>query len=213
MPQQITLDTIRNALTLAQFDAVTAQRKMSPLPRGAGIIPRIRQPRLGAVLALLFQKETTLYLLLTKRREDLNSHAGQISFPGGKHEEAESFVDTALRETHEEVGILPTAVTILGQLTPLFIPPSGFEVHPFVGWYRNGPAPTFTPNVYEVSELIETPLTHLLDPNTRQEEIWKLRGFPVNVPFFQVGEHKVWGATAMMLSELIERLRQAENNH
>jgi hypothetical protein len=98
-------------------------------------------------------------------------------------------------------------VTILGELTPLYIPPSDFEVHPIVAWYANGKRPSFTPSDAEVAEILETPLSYLLTPASRGEETWTLRGYDVRVPFFNIQGHKVWGATAMMLSELVERLK------
>jgi hypothetical protein len=95
----------------------------------------------------------------------------------------------------------------MGNLTPLYILPSDFEVHPFVAWYDSGQRPLFHPAPHEVAEIIEAPLTHLLDPATRREEIWQLRGRDLLVPFFAVGSHKVWGATAMMMSEFLARVR------
>ena len=204
----ITLETIQKALNLAEFDGRSAQLKMAPIlrqnlrpPESAG------KPRIGSVLILLYCQQDELHLVLTRRRDDMRSHAGQISFPGGKREPDEALPTTALRETHEEIGIAPRQLTILGQLTPIYIMPSDFEVHPFVAWYTNGKRPSFHPAPYEVAEIIEAPLHHLLDPTTRREEMWQLRGRDLLVPFFGIGSHKVWGATAMMMSEFLERLR------
>lgn len=208
MSDPYTLADVRQALTLPDFDAVAAQKKMAPISR-----PERRpeslpgKARLGGVLILFYCRQHELHLVLTRRRDDLNSHAGQISFPGGKHEEDETLQDTAVREAHEEIGIDPAAVTILGELTPLYIPPSDFEVHPTVAWYSNGQQPEFYPSDAEVAEILEVPLRHLLHPETRVEELWDWRGGKVLVPYFNVEGHKVWGATAMMLSELVERLR------
>lgn len=207
-----TLDDVKTALTLPDFDAAAAQQKMAPVTRP------IRRPdaqpgqaRLGGVLILLYCYQKELYLVLTRRRDDLNSHAGQVSFPGGKHEADETLQETAVREAHEEIGIDPAAVTILGELTPLYIPPSDFEVHPTVAWYSNGQPPTFYPSDAEVAEILEVPLRHLLRQETRVEELWNWRGSDIVVPFFAVEGHKVWGATAMMLSELVERLREIKD--
>jgi 8-oxo-dGTP pyrophosphatase MutT (NUDIX family) len=208
MRNQYTLDDVKAALTLPDFDAVTAQGKMAPLTRP------IRRPdslpgqaRLSGVLILLYCYQQELYLVLTRRRENLNSHAGQISFPGGRHEPDETLQETAVREAQEEIGVDPAVITILGELTPLYIPPSDFEVHPTVAWYANGQRPVFYPSDGEVAEILEVPLRHLLHPETRVEELWDWRGDKVRVPYFNVEGHKVWGATAMMLSELVERLR------
>ncbi len=208
MQKRYTIHDIKHALSLPDFDGAAAQQKMTPVPRGIRRPPsRPGKARLGGVLALFYCYQDELYLVLTKRRDDMNDHAGQISFPGGKHEEGETLTETAVREANEEIGVLPDHLTILGQLTPLYIPPSDFEVHPTVAWYANGKRPSFTPNDNEVAKILEVPLSYLLTSDARDEEIWHLRGYDVRVPFFTVGGHKVWGATAMILSELIERLR------
>lgn len=157
---------------------------------------------------LLYEKERQTHVVLTRRRDDLQAHAGQVSLPGGRQEPRETLEETALRETREEVGVPPAAITILGQLTPLYIFPSDFEVHPFVGWHQGVPA--FRPQPAEVAEIIETPLAALFDEQTRREEMWEWRDNPLHVPFYQIGEHKVWGATAMMLSDFVERVRTIE---
>jgi hypothetical protein len=90
-------------------------------------------------------------------------------------------------------------------LTCIYIPPTDFEVHPFVAWYEG--RPIFVPQEREVAEILEVPLSLLLNPETRHEEEWNIRGMIVDVPYYQVGSHKIWGATATMLSELVERLR------
>lgn len=207
---RITLTDVHKALTLTNFDGVAAQRKMTPAlrrnlrPRESG-----RQPRLGGVLVLLYCYQREYYLLLTRRREDLNAHAGQISFPGGRCEEGETFAETALRETCEEVGVAPADLQVLGGLTRLYIFPSDFVVQPFVAWHHNGKRPHFSPNDAEVAEVLEVPLAHLLDPGNRHEEPWTIRGLEMDVPFFEWQGHQIWGATAMMLSEFLERLRVA----
>ncbi len=205
---RLTIDDVKEALALADFDGLAAQRKMMPQFRSM-VRPKERtgQPRLGSVLALLYCRDEELHVLLTLRREDMNSHAGQVSFPGGRREDGEPYMQTALRETEEEVGVRPSAITVLGQLTPIYILPSDYEVHPFVAWYANGQRPFFHPNDAEVAELLEAPLAHLLDPANRHEEPWDIHGFAMTVPFYDVAGHKVWGATAMILSELLERLR------
>lgn len=203
--------TIARALHLDDFDGFGAQAKMKPVPRPEQRPPgRAGQPRQGAVLLLLYPKNGTSHLVLTRRRDDLTAHAGQISFPGGRREPFETLEQAALRETREEVGIQPGAVTILGQLTPLYIPPSDFEVHPFVGWHEQ--VPSFVPQPAEVAEILEVPLDRLLAQETRSQETWERSGISLEVPFFHLEPHKVWGATAMMLSEFIERVRTLQQN-
>lgn len=204
----LTLEIIHQALALDNFDTLAAQKKMMPFGLPQRVMPENDAfVRVGAVLLLLYCHENEIHLVLTKRREDLHSHAGQISFPGGSQEESETLLATALRETEEEVGVPTTAVRSIGQLTTIYIPPSGFLVHPFVGWYQNGSSPQFTPCQDEVAQIIEVPLTTLLDPQTAVAEPWDFKGHKVMVPYFAIQEHKVWGATAIMLSEFIERLR------
>ena len=204
----ISLEAIQNSLAIANFDVLKAHQIMMPMMRSrqrpAELLGR---PRIGAVLLLLYHHQNEFHVVLTKRREDLNSHAGQISFPGGSQENDESLQNTALRETHEEIGVPQTAVTILGQLSPLYIPPSDFEVHPFVGWVHTQQQPQFIPQASEVAQILEVPLTHLFNPTTIEEELHDFRGQQIMVPFFNVEGHKVWGATAMMLSEFLQRIK------
>lgn len=204
----LTPEKIHQALELNGFDAVTAQNKMMPFGPAQRIIPQDQTGlRIGAVLLLLYCRQDDIYLVLTKRHDDLQAHAGQISFPGGRQEDSESLLTTALREAEEEIGIPTTAVQSLGQLTTIYIPPSGFLVHPFVGWYQNGSEPEFIPSAGEVAQIIEVSLKTLLDPETAVQEPWDFKGHEVMVPYFAIQEHKVWGATAIMLSEFVERLR------
>ena len=207
MTPSCTLDDVRAALALPDFDGEAAQLLMAPALR-----PRQRPaalgttPRLGGVLLLLYCVDDELHLVLTLRPTYEGIHSGQVSCPGGRHEPPETLVTTALRETEEEIGVPPAAVELLGQLTTLYVLPSDYEVHPFVGFHAGG-RPVFAPHTREVAAIIETPLRLLLDPATRAEEEWNLRGLRMGVPFFLVGEYKVWGATAMILSEFVERLR------
>jgi len=196
---------VKRALQSADFDTEAAQHKMVPRPRGIRPPEMAGRPRQGGVLVILYLLNGRTHLVLTRRRDNLNSHAGQISFPGGRREEGESLKTTAVREAQEELSVNPSALNHLGRLACLYIPPSDYEVHPFVAWHDG--RPEFVPQVDEVAEILEVPLAHLVDPATYREEMWEIRGFQVEVPYFLVDGHKVWGATAMMLSEFLERLR------
>ena len=180
-----------------------AQLAMAPVYRQDPSMARVADKacREAGVLALLFRRDDVPTLLLTVRRDDLPDHPGQISFPGGRREPGETLPEAALREAHEEVGLYPEHVDLLGALTPLYIPPSNFCVYPFVG--MTDFHPDLQPHDVEVERLLPVPLPHLLDPATRRREPWMLHGREVEVPFLDVEGHKVWGATAMMLNELL----------
>ena len=166
-----------------------------------------RDCRTAGVLILLLPQEDDPAVVLTVRREHLPDHAGQISFPGGQREGDESLLDAALRESEEEVALPPASVRVLGRLTPLYIPPSDFCVHPFVG--RTEGAPELHPTDEEVEQVLRVPLAHLLDPATRTTEPRRLGGTDVEVPYYDVAGHTVWGATAMMLAEFLAAVRDA----
>jgi len=206
---ELTTAVIHQALALPNFDVQSAHQTMVPLGRTRQRPQETPgQARVGGVLLLLYCHKQRMHLVLTRRRDDLNSHAGQISFPGGRQEANETPVQAALRETEEEIGVSTTAVSILGELTSIYIPPSDFEVHPFVGWVIGGKRPSFVPETREVAEIIEVPLRHLLDPHTREVGPIPVRGATYTVPYYNVNGHRVWGATAILLSEFLERLRQ-----
>ena len=163
---------------------------------------RDRPHKEGAVLILLFPSDAQVSTVYTVRHADLRHHGGQISFPGGRRESDESLEATAIREAEEEVGIDRTKIEILGSLTPLFIPPSRFIVHPFVAATHF--SPEFRVEKREVERILEVPLSHLSDPSSHRLEKWEVEGEESYVPFFQVGGARIWGATAMITSELLE---------
>lgn len=180
-----------------------AQLTMSPPQRGDPDRwhEAQRNARRAAVLALLYPYEGSTGLVLTQRTEDLNAHSGQISFPGGRIEPGESPVEAALREGWEEVGVDPAAPDVLGTLTDLYIPPSDFTVTPVVATITE--RPFFRPQEEEVDLIIEVPLPVLLDPSKRTSALWTLGGREIEIPYFAYGDFEIWGATAMMLAELV----------
>lgn len=197
---------LRDALA-RPLPGLPAQMRMAPHPRPG--TERILDPfldcRRAAVLVLFYPAQNgELRIVLTRRADRLESHSGQISFPGGGMDRGEDARAAAAREALEELGIDPASLEMLGQLSPLFIPPSGFCVYPVVAY--SSLTPTFAPSLDEVAEVLEVAIERLLLPETRCEETWELRGAPVLVPYYAVGQHKVWGATAMVLCELLALL-------
>lgn len=202
----VTLAQIRAALALPGFDAEAAQRLMAPRPRALRRSQeRAGLPRLASVLVLLYPLGGELALVLVRRAaHPQDVHSGQIGLPGGAREPGETALETALREAREELG-LRAPVDVLGQLTPLYIPPSDFEVTPVVGSVAQ--RPLWQPDVAEVVEVIECPLAWLLDDTRKVTEEWPVGPSSMIVPWYNIAGHKVWGATAIILSELEQRLR------
>ncbi|MBU0495027.1 MAG: CoA pyrophosphatase [Chloroflexi bacterium] len=179
-----------------------AQIRMTPRPRPELVdMPPGHRPRPGGVLVLLYPGPDGWHLPLTRRTDTVLNHQGQISLPGGAQEPGEDLLHTALRETAEELGVLVAPAEVLGALTPLFVPPSDFCITPFVAVVER--RLTWQPDHREVAEVLDVPLALLRDPATIGQGTWTVPGITVQAPYFQVGEHRVWGATAMILSELL----------
>ncbi|MFM1875448.1 MAG: hypothetical protein RL266_1185 [Bacteroidota bacterium] len=159
--------------------------------------------KIGAVLIVLFPDENgVLRTVLMKRPDYDGTHSGQVSFPGGKVEEKDAdVVATALREAKEEVNISPNEVKVLGRLTELYIPPSNFLVHPVLGVLSK--PPQLIPDRHEVESIHIPELSYLLREDIIDEtEIQLSTGYRLRTPSFKVDGHIVWGATAMIISEL-----------
>ncbi|WP_397363193.1 NUDIX hydrolase [Olleya sp. R77988] len=168
----------------------------------------IKNARQSAVMALFypdFEAQTKLILILRKTYKGV--HSAQVGFPGGKVEEADNnLMHTALRETHEEVGVHPDLVTVYKQLTQVYIPPSNFYVQPFIGVANQ--TPDFIKQDTEVEALLEVYLSDLLNENNLTQKIVTTSyDVDVEVPAFNLNNHLVWGATAMMLSEVKDLLK------
>ena len=159
----------------------------------------------AGVMVLFFPRKNKLYLILTRRTKMVQYHPNQISFPGGQCEPNESPLEAGLRETYEELGISPEKIKILGELTPLYIPSSNYCIYPSVGVMDK--APIYNLRVKEVSEVMEIPLTYLLDRKNITKETWNIKNRQINVPFYLYEKHKIWGATAMVLAELLDIIR------
>ncbi len=187
-----------------------AQKKMMSLSRsenrGTLNFKVTETWKTAAVLCLLVPNNDKWQIALMKRATNKHDkHSGQISFPGGKHEKSDpDYEFTALRETEEEFGIPTDEIEILGKLTSLPVPASDFMIYPYVGYCKT--MPTFTPEKSEVAAILQTSVDHLLDPATLKVKDWSNpSGWSIkNVPYFDVEDNVVWGATAMVLAEFLE---------
>jgi 8-oxo-dGTP pyrophosphatase MutT (NUDIX family) len=206
MARLITVDHVQQAVDLTGFNFGEAQQRMSPIPRGWE--QRDTPPKQAAVLILLYPEvDDRLNVVLTLRSKGLRGHSGQVSFPGGKQDpDDKSFTITALRETCEEIGICDDHIMVMGELSPFYIPPTHYDVYPTVARYDS--IPEFNPNPDEVAEVFSFALENMLHPKFKQVEQRTIQGYPVEIPYYNMKGYKVWGATAIMLSELEARLRR-----
>jgi len=163
---------------------------------------KLNNMRKAAVLIGLFKKNDEWCFSLIRRPMNEKNHPGQIALPGGAMEKNETLMNTALREAFEEVGINPEDVEIIGQLTPIPVPVSEYLIYPFVGVIDY--EPEWVLNEDEVEELLILKMSELISSDNGYTEIWNLRGNRVEVPIFKVMNETVWGATAAVLSELID---------
>lgn len=179
-----------------------AQYAMAPFGRDDEAASQyFGDPKMSAVLLLLYEFNARPFIILIKRPDYRGIHGGQVSFPGGKMENIDNNLqDTAIRESQEEIGLLPDKLELLGCLTPLYIPPSNYWVYPFVGYCEQ--LPYLSPSHEEVEKIIKADLTILLDPRAvRKGRVKAARGRSIEAPYFLIGGHVVWGATAMILKE------------
>lgn len=202
-------NAITNVLNV-ELPAISSHVKMAPLERVKMMEENSYDPssvRKAAVMMLFYPKNEVTHLVLIVRNSYPGVHSSQIAFPGGKVEEIDyDLKQTALRETHEEIGIHPNDIHVIRDFSSIYIPPSNFLVYPFLGVSQV--ELTFTLQQEEVAGIIELPLATLLDDsiifNKNLETSYSKL---IEVPVFQIEEHSVWGATAMMLSELKDVLK------
>lgn len=184
----------------AQFQVVPPGRAKPDLS-----VIESQNPKKAGVLALFYPIKETPYLVLMKRNTYPGVHSGQISLPGGRvEEEDENWIATALRETEEEVGVPRNMVEVLGEITRVYIPPSNFLVQPVIGF--TSVRPDFVPHEQEVDELLEIPVSAFCDPQNLRTTQVEARGFTMQVPAYHIDKNIVWGATAMMISEITHML-------
>lgn len=196
---------------LAQtLPGIEAQRRFAPeLLKNAwrtGQIPT--ESRQAAALLLLYPHGNGVAVALTVRASGLARHPGQISLPGGATDPGETLAQAALREAAEEIGVDPTTVLVLGELTPVHVLVSGFTLHPVVGLTHR--KPDFLPAPGEVEEILEVSLDHLRDASRIRQGTRIREGVAVEYPYFDLVGHQVWGATAMVLGEFICLLAEIE---
>lgn len=180
--------------------------KMTPYRRLAPTVPD--NHRKGAVLLLLYFKDNSWHFPLIQRQPYDGVHSNQMSFPGGK---IEAFDQTAyhaaLREANEEVGVRISSIDLIEKLSPLYIPPSNFLVHPFLSFYDG--MPRFIKDEIEVDEIVEVPVSELLNPeNERQTLVNVQGGIKLKTPYYHLQEKVVWGATAAILAEFKDILKK-----
>ena len=153
----------------------------------------------AAVLILLYPFKGDWYFLLTKRSQTVDYHKGQISLPGGMIEKNELQQDAAKRETYEEIGVLQKEIKIIGSLTKIFIPISGFEIFPFISWTNIKPKTNL--QTMEVEKVFSISIKSLIDNKAKKNKKSILYGKPVTIPYFDLENQIVWGATSTILSE------------
>jgi 8-oxo-dGTP pyrophosphatase MutT (NUDIX family) len=204
----INAENIKQALTQALPGAVS-HRKMLPLNRELTATPeetiRIKH---SSVLLLLFVENEELNACLIKRPAHMKHHAAQIALPGGRIEKGETALETALRETWEEIGITSEQIEILGSLSEIYVQVSRFQIHPFVGWLNK--KPEFLINKKEVEKTISFPVK-LIKTSFDEVELNTISGL-LKVPCIAFEEEIIWGATAMILSEFYDATEQFATN-
>ncbi|MGB2128558.1 MAG: NUDIX hydrolase [Flavicella sp.] len=196
---------IENAILLG----MKSQKKLAPSYR-EGILhenSKLKKPKLAAVLALFYPNDSgKATIVLTKRATYNGTHSAQISFPGGKKEETDtSLSDTALREAFEEVGVSTDKVQVVKKMTDLYVPPSNFLITPYLAFTNK--RPEFVKN-HEVAKIIEVTLELLLnDDSIRHKTKTNNIGHALIIPYFQFESEEIWGATAMILNEIKELIK------
>ncbi len=195
-----------------ELPAEEAHLKMAP-PERREIVRNLDlsaiDPRKASVLMLVYPNNDVATLALILRNSYKGVHSSQVAFPGGKRE-LDDLDDefTALRETEEEIGVAITSVTVVCPFSRVYIPPSNFMVSPFLAFDET--TPVFIPDPREVSAIVEMPLSELLnEQNSITQNMSTSYSNAIDVPAFAIQKHAVWGATAMMLSELKEVLKEA----
>jgi len=187
-----------------QWVMASSDRMIKDFPRVPG--PDARE---AGVLILLYPYNGTVHTVFIQRPDYIGIHGGQISFPGGKREPDDSnIIETALREAAEEVGIRISEISVIGTLTPLFIPVSNTNVTPVAGWTDS--RPEFKHKTDEVVFLIEGEIKRFLEPSMVRIKPFEIRGEMISIKYFDYDGHIIWGATAMILNELLAIIARSD---
>lgn len=197
-----------------ELPGFSAQKLMAPLGRKPPIeyLKKGIVPKKSAVLILLYPQTTPFSVktvLIQRPENEGGAHAGQISFPGGAYDKSDPDLrETALREAEEEIGVNRGPITVIGELSPLYIPVSNFMVQPFVGITNK--LPEFNIHTKEVTRLIEVSINDLLEEGNRKtiERFIKVLNAEMQVPCYDINGKIIWGATAMIIAEFAEIIRR-----
>ena len=188
--------------TEVQWLMASSDRRLKDFPRIPG-----KDARLAAVLILIYPVNGSVHTVFMQRHDYVGVHGGQISFPGGKMEPSDmDIIATAIREANEETGVPVSLINILGTLTPLFIPVSNMLVTPVLGWTEV--KPEFKHQAEEVVFLFDAELRRFLDPTIIKVKTMTIRSIPVDVKYYDYDGNVIWGATAMILNELLTIIRE-----
>lgn len=200
------MDLITKILQNSELPGSTAHAGMMPEGRSLSMFSKADSCVHSAVLLLLFEQQDSARIVFIKRAEYDGVHSGQIAFPGGRAEpEDADFWQTAVRETVEETGINQT-VNYLGRLSDLFVPPSGYLIHPYVGFVAE--KPDYVPDLHEVTKVFDEDLSWFIQPEAKGEIQYKSGHKSGIAPCFKSQNHIIWGATAMIFNEFLLLLRQ-----
>ena len=188
--------------TEVQWQMASSDRFVRNFPRTPG-----NDARIAAVLILLYPENGSIHTVFMQRPDYDGVHGGQISFPGGKKEQEDvDVIGTAFREANEETGVNPAEINLIGTMTPLYIPVSKMIVTPVIGWIESKPVFNYQPE--EVEFLIEADLKKLLDSSIVKTKPFKIRGELIDVKYYDYDGNTIWGATAMILNELLVLFRR-----
>lgn len=202
-PSLTEMESLLRERLAGTLPGLEAQLRFMPTPPRTGWTPGEfpSDARIAAGLLLLYPGARGASIALTVRASGLRRHAGQVSLPGGATDPGETLAQAALREAHEEIGVDPATVRVLGELTPVHVLVSGFTLHPIVAITHE--RPSFAPAAHEVEAVIEVSVEDLQDASRIRQGTRTREGVAIEYPYFDLMGHQVWGATAMILGEFI----------